>query len=190
MGAALRLPPALPRGGTLGIVAPASPVDPDALERGRAAIHACGFRTVVGEHVSARRGHLAGADADRAADLHVMFRRDDVHAVICARGGAGTARLLPLLDWGLLAAHAKPFIGYSDITALQLALLKRSPHPARREQHLRRARQDHGGARSEAGAAEEAEAEDPEAVAGIGVRNGGNGAVRAATGPSQRATGR
>lgn len=129
VAAELILPRALPRGGTLGIVAPASPVSPELLERGRAALHAWGFRTVVGKHVLDRYGHLAGRDADRAADLHEMFRRDDVDAVICARGGSGSIRLLPLLDWRLIASNPKPFLGYSDITILELALLKKCRMP-------------------------------------------------------------
>jgi muramoyltetrapeptide carboxypeptidase len=129
VAADLILPRALPRGGTLGIVAPASPVNREALAQGRAALHEWGFRTVVGEHVLDRYGHLAGRDADRAADLHAMFGREDVDAVICARGGSGSIRLLPLLDWDLIAAIPKPFLGYSDITILELALLKKCRMP-------------------------------------------------------------
>ena len=110
-------------------MAPASPVDPVALEHGREALHGWGFRTVLGEHVLDRYGHLAGSDADRAADLHAMFRRPDVDAVLCARGGSGSIRLLPHLDYDLIAAHAKPFLGYSDITILQLAILRRCGMP-------------------------------------------------------------
>jgi muramoyltetrapeptide carboxypeptidase len=126
----LILPPALRPGGTLGIVAPSSPVEPEALERGREVLHRQGFRTLLGEHVFDRYGHLAGRDVDRAADLHAMFRREDVDAVLCARGGSGSIRLLPYLDWDLIAAHRKPFIGYSDITTLELALLKRCRLPS------------------------------------------------------------
>jgi muramoyltetrapeptide carboxypeptidase len=125
----LRLPRALPRGGTLGIVAPASPVPPEALERGLEVVRAQGFRTVIGEHVLDRYGHLAGRDEDRAADLHRMFARDDIDAVLCARGGSGSIRLLPYLDWDLIAAHPKPFLGYSDVTILELALLRRCRLP-------------------------------------------------------------
>lgn len=125
----LILPPALPRGGTLGIVAPASPVDPEALERGREVLHGWGFRTVLGEHLMDRYGHLAGQDADRAADLHAMFLREDVDAIICARGGSGSIRLLSHLDYDLIAAHPKPFLGYSDITSLQMALLRKCRLP-------------------------------------------------------------
>jgi muramoyltetrapeptide carboxypeptidase len=126
----LNLPPALPRGGTIGIVAPASPGARDAFDRGRAAIEAHGFRTVLGGHLFDCYGHLAGSDADRAADLHAMFLRDDVDAVLCARGGNGSIRLYPHLDWDLIAAHPKPFLGYSDITSLELAFLKKCRMPS------------------------------------------------------------
>ena len=126
----LNLPPALPRGGTIGIVAPASPGAPDVFERGRAAVEAHGFRTVVGEHLFDRYGHMAGRDEDRAADLHAMFQREDVDAILCARGGSGSIRLFRHLDWDLIAAHPKPFLGYSDITSLELAFLKRCRMPS------------------------------------------------------------
>lgn len=126
----LNLPPALPPGGTLGIVAPASPVSPAMLEQGLQAVREQGFQVVVGRHVLDRYGHLAGHDRDRAADLHEMFARSDVDAVLCARGGSGSIRLLPLLDWDLIAAHPKPFLGYSDVTILELGLLKRCGMPS------------------------------------------------------------
>ena len=126
----LRLPPALPPGGTLGIVAPASPVHSrEVLERGLEAVRREGFQVVLGDHLWDRYGHLAGRDENRAADLHAMFTRPDVDAVLCARGGSGSIRLLCHLDWELLAARPKPFLGYSDITVLQLALLRRCGLP-------------------------------------------------------------
>jgi muramoyltetrapeptide carboxypeptidase len=126
----LNLPRALPRGGTLGVVAPASPVGREALERGLQAVREQGFRVVLGEHVFDRYGHLAGRDEDRAADLHAMFSRDDVDAVLCARGGSGSIRLLRHLDWELIARRPKPFLGYSDVTILELAFLKRCRMPS------------------------------------------------------------
>lgn len=120
----LLLPPALPVGGRLGVVSPASPPSAVDLESGTAALVACGFQVEWGRHVLDRHGHLAGADLNRAADLHEMFERSDIDAVICSRGGAGSIRLLNLIDWGLIARHPKPFIGYSDITVLELAMLR------------------------------------------------------------------
>ncbi len=128
--APLVLPPALPPGGTFGVVAPASPVPRETFERGLGAVRSLGYRVVVGQHVFDRYGHLAGGDVDRAADLHAMFRRPDVDAILCARGGSGSIRLLPLLDWELIRAHPKPFLGYSDVTVLELALLKRCGLPS------------------------------------------------------------
>jgi muramoyltetrapeptide carboxypeptidase len=126
----LNLPRALRPGGTLGIIAPSSPVSREVFERGLEVVRGQGFRVVVGEHVFDRRGHLAGTDRDRAADLHEMFLRDDIDAILSARGGSGSIRLLRCLDWDLIAAHPKPFLGYSDVTILGLALLKKCGMPS------------------------------------------------------------
>lgn len=116
------LPPRLPQGGVIGIVAPSSPVLPEALERGVDALRARGYSVRVAAHVFDRRGHLAGEDRDRAADLEEFFSDPEIHAVWCARGGSGSLRLLSMLDWGCIREHPKPFIGYSDITSLHLGI--------------------------------------------------------------------
>src|SRR5262249_58869904 len=125
----LNLPSALPDGATLGIVAPASPPDPARFPAGLDALRAAGFRLELGEHVQSRGGHLAGDDAARAADLNAMFQRDDIHGIVCARGGSGAIRLLDRLDYDAIRTHPKVFVGYSDITVLQLALLRRGGLP-------------------------------------------------------------
>ncbi len=125
----LNLPPALQPGGVIGIVAPSSPPNPERFAHGLEVLRAQGYEVVLGEHVGERYGHLAGSDEARAADLHQMFARPDVDAILCARGGSGSIRLLPLLDYELIAAHPKVFVGYSDITSLQLALLARCGLP-------------------------------------------------------------
>src|SRR6185369_16990015 len=108
--APLNLPPALPEGATLGIVAPASPPDPERFARGLAALRAAGFRLELGEHVHDRCGHLAGDDTARAADLNAMFRREEIHGIVCARGGSGAIRLLDRLDCDAIRAHPKVFV--------------------------------------------------------------------------------
>lgn len=75
-----------------------------------------------GKHVFDREGYFAGADADRAADLQAMFADPAVDALWCVRGGYGASRLLPLLDWDLIRANPKALVGYSDITALHMAI--------------------------------------------------------------------
>jgi muramoyltetrapeptide carboxypeptidase len=117
-------PRALEPGDTLGIVAPASPPpDANAIDRGVAALEKLGFKVKLAPNVRKRRGFLAGTDRERAGDLMRMFTNRKVHAILCLRGGHGTTRLLPLLDYKLIHANAKIFVGYSDITALHCAFL-------------------------------------------------------------------
>lgn len=109
-------------GDTIGIVAPSGPVPAEALEKGVARLHGWGFRTLVGESVLARRGYLAGTDAQRAADFNAMWANSDVAGIICARGGYGAMRMLRQIDWNVVRANPKFFCGFSDITALHAAL--------------------------------------------------------------------
>jgi len=90
------------------------------------ALAALGLKGKLGAHVNDRYGYLAGRDADRAADLNAMFRDPEVKAIHCIRGGWGAARLLPLIDFDAVARSPKALIGYSDITALLLALHART----------------------------------------------------------------
>lgn len=117
-------PPRLQPGDTVGIVAPASaPPDPGNIDRGAAALEELGFKVKFAPCVRKRRGFLAGSDRDRAGDLMRMFTDGSVRAVVCVRGGYGTGRLLPLLDYGAIRTNAKIFVGYSDITMLHCAFL-------------------------------------------------------------------
>lgn len=110
---------------TLGIVAPASAIEEAELELGRAALHEMGFGTRLLPNVLKRNGHLAGTDAERAADLHEAFADPTIDAVLCARGGYGVSRILRYLDLDAMAEIGKPFLGYSDITVLHTALNRR-----------------------------------------------------------------
>jgi muramoyltetrapeptide carboxypeptidase len=119
-------PPGLRSGSLIGLVAPASPVPSESiLKRGREVLEELGFRVRMGQHVRGRRNYLAGADPDRAEDLNRMFADPEVEAVFCLRGGYGAARLLDRLDFDALGDHPKVLLGYSDITALELAVYRR-----------------------------------------------------------------
>jgi muramoyltetrapeptide carboxypeptidase len=116
-------PHRLTPGQTVGVVAPSSPPnEPDRLRFALEVVESMGFRARAGAHLFDRDGYLAGADAARAADLNAMFADDAVDAIWCARGGYGASRLLPSLDYARMRANPKPLIGYSDITALHMAL--------------------------------------------------------------------
>lgn len=111
-------------GDGIGIVAPASaPPDPGAIDASVAVLENLGFKPQLAHHVRNRWGFLAGSDRDRAKDLMAMFADRRVKAIVCVRGGYGSARLLPLLDYSVIRRHRKIFIGYSDITSLHCALL-------------------------------------------------------------------
>jgi muramoyltetrapeptide carboxypeptidase len=119
----LTRPSHLNPGNTIAIVAPASPPpDPKSLDRGVAVLEGLGFRVQLARHARRRHGFLAGSDRERAGDLMKCFLDSKVRAILCVRGGYGSGRLLPLLDYEAIRRHPKIFIGYSDITALHCAL--------------------------------------------------------------------
>lgn len=116
-------PRALVPGDTVAVVAPASPVRfPERLAAGVALVEGWGLRARVMPHVHDQAGFLAGSDEDRLADLHAAWADPVVRAIWCARGGYGCSRLAGRLDGDLLRADPKPLIGFSDVTALHLAL--------------------------------------------------------------------
>ena len=122
----MRFPPALPPGGTIGIVNPSSPVETYLLDAGIASLEARGFRVVAAPHVRYRDGHHAGSPAARAADFSDFYADPSVDVLWCARGGSSACRLWPLLDWDALAAlPPKMVIGYSDTTSLLIPLNQR-----------------------------------------------------------------
>lgn len=120
-------PPRLNPGDTLGIIAPASaPPDPKNVDRAVAVLEKLGYRIKFARHAHRRLGYLAGSDRERASDVMQMFSDRKVNAILCVRGGYGTARLLPRLDYKKIRAHAKILVGYSDITSLHAAFLKQA----------------------------------------------------------------
>lgn len=112
---------ALRPGDVVAIVAPAGKVHEEALQRGIQAIERWGFKVKLGEAVFSSLGYLAGEDHLRARDFTRAWVDPEVRAVIAARGGYGAMRILPHLNFPLLAGHRKILLGFSDITALHLA---------------------------------------------------------------------
>lgn len=102
----------------VGVIAPAGPVDPERVAAGVAALEREGLRPCLGAHVLRRQGYLAGSDEQRHADLDAMLVDERVRAVFAARGGYGSQRIVPRIDWPRLAADPKPIVGFSDVTAL------------------------------------------------------------------------
>ena len=117
------LPTPLNKGDTVALVCPSKAID-DSLEIqiGKEALEAFGFKVKQGKHLTARRGHLAGKDSERASDINNAFADKEIKAVICLGGGSGAARILPLLDYQTIRSNPKVFLGFSDITALHNAI--------------------------------------------------------------------
>lgn len=111
-------PPALRSGNTIGIVAPASNLKRADLDAGCEALRRAGFRPVYNDSILDRDLYFAGSIDRRVRELEEMFERDDVRAIVCARGGYGANYLLPKLDLDKIKAHPKIFVGYSDPTCL------------------------------------------------------------------------
>ncbi|MFJ5120694.1 MULTISPECIES: LD-carboxypeptidase [unclassified Kitasatospora] len=128
-GRGLTRPPHLRPGDHVVVVAPSSPIDPQRLTAGCAILRSWGLRVTVAPHVLDTHpvlGHLAGTDADRAADLQAAWLDPTVDAVICARGGYGVHRMVDLLDWrAMRAVPPKPLVGFSDATSLHEAFAQR-----------------------------------------------------------------
>ncbi|MBO0719496.1 MAG: LD-carboxypeptidase [Blastocatellia bacterium] len=118
-------PRALLVGDTVALVAPASNLKKDYLERGAAEIERLGFRVKYSAGILAKDRYTAGADERRAAELMDAFGDPEVKAVWAARGGYGAMRLFDLLDETALSRIPKIFIGYSDLTALHLYFYRR-----------------------------------------------------------------
>jgi muramoyltetrapeptide carboxypeptidase len=89
-------------------------------------LEALGYRVRTGPHLDARQGYLAGSDEQRAADLNAMLRDRRVKAIMATRGGYGTPRLLRRVDYEAVQRQPKILVGYSDLTALQMALFRRT----------------------------------------------------------------
>jgi len=117
------LPRPLKAGDRIRIISPAGPVDPNRLMSGIDILKSWEYEVDLAPHALAKNGFLAGTDADRLNDLHDALLDKEVDGLICSRGGYGVLRLFDAIDWSELAStETKCFVGFSDISAFQLAL--------------------------------------------------------------------
>jgi len=120
-------PPRLRKGEVVGLISPAS--TPSSYEKiGKAVtyLERLGYRVQVGQHAMNQVGYLAGTDEERAADLNTMLKNKSVRAVMAIRGGYGTPRILDRVDYAALRRDPKIIVGYSDLTALLLAVFRKT----------------------------------------------------------------
>lgn len=119
-------PERLREGDTIGVISPAGPPDPQNLDHAVDWLKQLGFPVRIGRYVRNENGYLAGSDQERLSDFHEMFADDTVRAIICSRGGYGSARFADQIDFNLIRCHPKIFWGYSDITYLHTAIRQKT----------------------------------------------------------------
>lgn len=124
---ALVKPARLKAGDCVALVEPASSTfESVKIQLAVEVVEALGLRAKLAPHINDRYGYLAGKDKDRAADVNAMFADPEVKAILAVRGGWGCARILPYLDFGVIAKNPKILVGYSDLTALLLPVFART----------------------------------------------------------------
>ncbi|MEP1788870.1 LD-carboxypeptidase, partial [Reichenbachiella sp.] len=119
-------PKALRKGDTIGLITPGSAVSRQAFEKAVNNLESMGFKVRFTENMSVRKGFLAGTDKQRLEDLHEMFEDETINGIVCARGGYGSGRLLPDINYDLIKSNPKVLVGYSDITALLYGIHKKT----------------------------------------------------------------
>jgi muramoyltetrapeptide carboxypeptidase len=123
----LQKPKKLNKNDVIGIISPASsPDELSRIEHGVKYLESLGYRVKVGANVGKNHGYLAGTDQERVDDIHAMFRDKTIKAIFTLRGGYGAFRLLDKIDYRLVKNNPKIFVGYSEITALQMAFLEKA----------------------------------------------------------------
>ncbi|WP_370773142.1 LD-carboxypeptidase [Clostridium sp.] len=119
-------PKPLHQGDTVAIISPASPTDKNLIDKCVDSLNTLGLKVVVGESCLSEHGFLSGTDDIRAKDINCMFADKNIKGIFALRGGYGCARLLNLIDFKLIKKNPKIFVGYSDITALHIAINQKS----------------------------------------------------------------
>ena len=113
-------------GDTIGIIAPAGPFDQDLFLKGIQVLKDMGFNVKIHDDLFLKTDYLAGPDAHRAQMLQRVFEDPTIHAVICARGGYGSMRILNLIDYTMIRSNPKILIGFSDVSALLSTIYTKS----------------------------------------------------------------
>jgi len=119
-------PGRLKKGDRIALVTPGSYITEEEKQESIDNIRNLGFNVDYSDRLMQKNGYFSARDEERAADINEMFERKDIQGIMCARGGYGCARILPYLDFDLIRNNPKPFIGFSDVTALYFAIYKYS----------------------------------------------------------------
>ena len=119
-------PERLKPGDTIGLITPGSYITGEELSASIKNLNGLGFNVVYNNSILSKNGYFSGTDKQRAAEVGQMFQRADINGIICARGGYGCARILPLLNYNIIKMNPKVFMGFSDVTALLYGIYKQT----------------------------------------------------------------
>lgn len=119
----------LKNGSTIGICAPCARFDKNKLNEGIDVLKSFGFKIEIPKNIFEQKRYLAGEDTLRASVLNQLYSNPEIDCIISARGGFGAMRILQYLDWELIKNNPKPFVGYSDNTAILLSILENTGVP-------------------------------------------------------------
>ena len=111
-------------GDTIGLVTPATYLTEEQLRKAIETLATLGFNVRYSPNMLVRKGYLGGTDQQRADDINQFFADESVDGIMCGRGGYGSGRILPYLDYEVIKNNPKIFVGYSDITAMLYAIYK------------------------------------------------------------------
>ena len=123
-------------GDTLGICAPSGRFDTEKFNQGIEVLKTLGFQVQVPQEIFQGKRYLAGDDMERAGVINRLFSDPGIKGILCARGGYGALRILNHLDWDMIRKNPKPFMGYSDITAILTAILAETGMPVLHGPHV------------------------------------------------------
>lgn len=119
-------PNKLKRGNTIGIVAPAGEIDFAKIQKSKEYFEHKGYKVKLGDNIKNKYRYTAGSVEDRINDLHNAFLDKEIDAIVCARGGYGSIKLIKEINYEIIKSNPKIFCGYSDITALSAIILKKT----------------------------------------------------------------
>jgi muramoyltetrapeptide carboxypeptidase len=120
------IPKKLEKNSKIGLIAPGSFIKKEQLAKAVKTVEELGFSAYYTDNILKKYGYFAGDDQTRADELMKMFSDPTVDAILCVRGGYGCTRLLPLIDYDIIKKNPKALIGFSDVTALQYAIYKKT----------------------------------------------------------------
>ena len=121
-----KIPPPLKQGDTIGVCAPSGAFDISRFNIGIDVLKSMGFNLHIPDAIYQQKRYMAGDDRERADVINSLFQNTNIKGIICARGGFGALRTLDYIDYELIAANPKLFVGFSDITALLIAIYENS----------------------------------------------------------------